>query len=181
MDCFFNNELFKQINGVAMGSPLDLLLLIFCLCYEQLWLKNCHCNFKPYMYRRYVDDTLVNFQDKSHALFFLNYINLQHSDISFTMETESNGNLPFLDLLVSKCNNKFLCSVFRKPTFSGLGNSFYSCCGRVFGINAVKTLIHRAFSLSSTYSLFHDEILFLKNYFVNNGYSDDLFSLKQPF
>ena len=38
----FNNEYSKQIDGVAMGSPLGPTFAnIFLSCYEQIWLKNC--------------------------------------------------------------------------------------------------------------------------------------------
>ena len=54
----FNNEYYKQIDGVAMGSPLGPTFAnIFLSYYEQIWLKNCPYEFKPVVYRRYVDDT----------------------------------------------------------------------------------------------------------------------------
>ena len=58
-------------------------------------------NFKPVFYRRYVDDTFVLFTDK-FLIQFLNYINRQHDNINFTMETESNNSLSFLDVFIKK-------------------------------------------------------------------------------
>ena len=66
--------------------------------YEEQWLSNCPSNFKPVFYRRYVDDTFVLLTDKSHAAQFSNYINRQQDNINFTMETESNNSLSFLDV-----------------------------------------------------------------------------------
>ena len=44
----FNNEYYKQIDGVAMGSPLGPTFAnIFLSYYEQIWLKNCPYEFKP--------------------------------------------------------------------------------------------------------------------------------------
>ena len=91
------------------------------------------------------------------------------------MDTESNAKLPFLDLLIEKCDDKLNFSIYRKPSFSGLGTSFFSYCHFNFKINAVKTLLHIAFSLSSSYLYFHREILFLKKYFHDNGFSIHLF------
>ena len=59
------NEYYKQINRVAMGSPLGSIFAnIFLSYYEQMWLKNCPCEFKPVMYKRYVDDTFLLFRSK---------------------------------------------------------------------------------------------------------------------
>ena len=40
----FNSECYKQIDGVAMGSPLGPTFgNIFLSYHEQIWLKNCRC------------------------------------------------------------------------------------------------------------------------------------------
>ena len=55
----FYNILYKQIDGVSMGSPLGPTLPNALLChYEKLWLDNCPTE-KPVVYRRYVDDIFV--------------------------------------------------------------------------------------------------------------------------
>ena len=172
----FNNSLYKQVDGVAMGSPLGPTFANIFLCYhEKKWLDECPTNFKPILYRRYVDDTLVIFSEKDHATQFFNYINKQHDNIAFTMDTEQNDKISFLDILIEKANNKLNFSIYRKPTFSGLGTSFFSYCHFNFKINAIKTLLHRAFLISSTYSSFHNEITFLKKYFNDNGFTINLF------
>ena len=56
----FDNILYKQIDGVSMGLPLGPTLANAFLChYEKLWLDNCPSDFKPLVYRRYVDDIFV--------------------------------------------------------------------------------------------------------------------------
>ena len=58
----FNNEYYKQIDGVAMGSPLrPTFASIFLRYYKQIRLKNCPYEFKPVIYKRYVDDTFLLF------------------------------------------------------------------------------------------------------------------------
>ena len=94
--------------------------------HEYSWINNCPNNFKPLFYRRYMDDTFVLFRDKSHAPLFLNYLNRQHSSINFTMETEEDCSLSFLDVDIKRNKKKFSTSVYRKPTFSGLGISYFS-------------------------------------------------------
>ena len=54
---FFDSNLYKQIDGVAMGSPLGPTLVNAFLChYEKIWLNECPSQFKPVIYRRYFDD-----------------------------------------------------------------------------------------------------------------------------
>ena len=101
---------------------------------------------------------------------FLDYVNVKHPNINFTVENEKQGTLSFLDINISRSNNKFVTSVFRKDTFTGLGLSYFSFCCNRFKINAIKTLIHRAYNISSNYLLLHQEFEFLKSYFINNGY-----------
>ena len=52
----FNGKLYKQVNGVAMGSPLGPILAnAFLVYFEKNWLLNCLSVFKPHYYRGYVD------------------------------------------------------------------------------------------------------------------------------
>ena len=53
----FKGKNYKQVDGVAMGSPLGPILANAFLCFhEQIWLNECTDEFKPAYYRRYVDD-----------------------------------------------------------------------------------------------------------------------------
>ena len=68
----FDFLLYKQIDGVAMGSPLGPTLANAFLChYEKEWLENCPSLFKPIVYKRYVDDIFVLFTDEEHVQRFL--------------------------------------------------------------------------------------------------------------
>ena len=63
----FNNEYYKQRDGVAMGSPLGPTFVNTFLSYHgQIWLKNCPCGFKTVIYKRHVDDTFLLFRSKDH-------------------------------------------------------------------------------------------------------------------
>ncbi|XP_069974787.1 uncharacterized protein [Penaeus vannamei] len=83
----FNESIYTQVDGIAMGSPLGPCYANTFLCYhEQAWLNNCPSSFKPIYYRRYMDDTFLLFNDPSHinpfmkptftglGLHFLSYI-----------------------------------------------------------------------------------------------------------
>ena len=63
----FDQQFYKQHDGVAMGSPLGSTLANVFLCYhEKVWLQNCPSEFNPVIYRKYVDDTFVLFRSKNH-------------------------------------------------------------------------------------------------------------------
>ena len=61
--------------------------------------------FKPVIYRRYVDDTFLLFRSKHHIEKFRNYLNRQHRNIKFTSETENENSVSFLDIKITRDNN----------------------------------------------------------------------------
>ena len=74
----FNGKFYNQIDGVAMGSPLALVLAnIFMGFYESKWLNEYNLN-KPKFYLRYVDNILAAFGKEQDSLNFLNFLNKRH-------------------------------------------------------------------------------------------------------
>ena len=73
----FDNEYYKQHDGVAMGSPLGPIFAnIFLSVHEILWLEKCPPEFGPVIYKRYVDDTFLLFQNINQIERFKYYLNL---------------------------------------------------------------------------------------------------------
>ena len=117
----FDSLLYKQIDRVAVGSPLGPTLANAFLChYKKEWLDNCPSPFKPIVYRRYVDDIFILFSCKEHLQPFVDYMNKQHRCIKFTSETEQNNTFAFLDINITRQNNQLKTSFYRKSTFSGI-------------------------------------------------------------
>ena len=171
----FNSRLFRQIDGVGMGLPLGPSFANVFMCfYEKIWLHDCPYDFKPILYRRYVDDTFLLFRDPSHVNLFLQYVNNKHPNIKFTCENEINGTISFLDIKISRLDNKFTTSVYRKSSFTGLGMNFFSFCTPQFKINSIRTLIFRAFNICSNFQNIHNEFEFLKSFFKCNGFPINL-------
>ena len=167
----FNNKLYTQVDGVAMGSPLGPTFANCFMCFhEEKWLDDCPLEFRPLYYRRYVDDCFVLFRKPEHIPKFQNYLNSKHANIKFTVEHESDGTLPFLDVLLTRNRNQISTSIYRKPTFTGLGLNFLSFVPENFKINAIKTLLYRCYHLSSDWKFVHMEIDYLTNFFKNNHY-----------
>ena len=167
----FKGKTYLQIDGVGMGNPLGPTFANLFLCsHENNWLQNCPLQFKPKLYRRYVDDTFLLFSDPSHIPLFLTYLNSQHPNINFTYEMEKDCTLNFLDVTINRKNNYFCTSVYRKPTFTGLGLRFDSFAPKSYKYNLISCLIHRAYKISSNFQLFHLEIVKLRKFFSANFY-----------
>ena len=67
----FNGLVFKQIDGVAMGSPLGPSLVNAFLSYhEKNRLNNSPEGFKPVFYQRYVDDIFILFKSNHPLKYF---------------------------------------------------------------------------------------------------------------
>ena len=117
-----------------------------------------------------MDDTFLIFDHHSHIQLFLTYLNSRHSSIKFTCENEQEGKLSFLDTTICNNNGRFTTSTYRKTTFTGLGLNYLSFLPPIYKINSIKTLLTRAYNVCSSWKAFHNEVEFLKDYFLCNGY-----------
>ena len=60
-------------------------------------------SFQPSLWQRYVDDKFVIWiHGDKHLHSFWNHLNSIRSSIQFTMEGDSEGSIPFLDVLVRR-------------------------------------------------------------------------------
>ena len=88
---------------MAMGSPLGPTLAnVFMSHMEKRWLKDCPLEFKPILYRRFVDDSSLLFNSDQQIQQFLEYLNNKHESIKFIVELSKNNILPFLDIKIKK-------------------------------------------------------------------------------
>ena len=154
----FKDSVYKQIDGISMGNPLAPLFSEFFMASLEDKMFNSHQDFYPRKYMRYVDDTLCFFDSELHVERFLNYINSLHRNIQFTVEKSINNNLPFLDIRISIQDGIVYTELYRKPTFTGRLLHFKSIVPRVWKSGLIKDLVHRAYNLSSNWSLFNKEI-----------------------
>ena len=165
----FNGQLFDQIDGVAMESPLGPSLAnIFMCMLEQRYLNECPSEFKPVLYRRYVDDTFCLFRSRSDIDKFLDHINSYHPNIKLTVELEMDNTLPFLDVSVTHDQNSFFTSLYRKKTFTRLFTDFGTLSPNKYKVNLIRVLVYRAFHICSTYANFHDEVVRIKGILKEN-------------
>ena len=167
----FNDCLYKQRDGATMGSPLGPAMAnVFLSFYEIQFLEQCPEEFKPVFYRRYVDGIFVLFESAEHLSKFRNYFNTCDSNMSCSFEQEKNGKLSFLDIEISREKGKFVTTVYRKPTFSGVYTHFESFLPTIYKFGMGYTLPYRCFKICSDWIKFPEELSFLKQVFLKKGY-----------
>ena len=117
----FNSKFYNQIDGVAMDSPLTLVLAnILMGFYESKWLNEYNLN-KSNFYLRYVDEILAAFDNEQDSLHFLDFISNRHPNIKFTIEKQINHSIAFLDVIISGINNQNLTlQTHHKLIYTGL-------------------------------------------------------------
>ena len=151
----FDGKIYKQTDGVAMGSQLSPSLANAFLCFqEQIWLNYCPEDFKPVYYRRYIDDMFALFCSPEDLEKLTNYLNSKYKNITFSYEKESNDSLPFLYILISRSKNSFKTYVYHKPTFSGVYSNFNRFIHDQCKIGLAFTLLFGTHSIVSYFSRF---------------------------
>ena len=171
----FNGKYYKQIDGVAMGSPLGPTLANIFLCFhEKNWLDQCPNIYKPTFFKRYVDDIFCLFENENQVHRFLTFLNSRHPNMNFTFENENNDTLPFLDVKITRFNQHFITSIYRKPTFSGIYTNFGSFIPDIYKRNLVSTLLFRIFTICSSWDLIHKEVVNLKSILRKNAFPESL-------
>ncbi|CAF1389693.1 unnamed protein product [Adineta ricciae] len=167
----FQNKIYKQIDGVAMGNPLAPII-------ADLWMQkmeeklNRFRKNKPIVWLRYVDDVFCLFTISETSIRdFHSRINKWHEKLNFTLELESNKSISFLDVLVTQDEeDKLTTSLYRKPTHTGLYMLWDSNQNRRYKLGLIRTLVIRIYRICSKQSLVERELSLLRKTLVNNGY-----------
>jgi len=158
-----------------MGSPLSPLLAeIFMDHLEKIIHKHKISNSFIYWYR-YVDDVLACFTGTNRQLdSFLEYINSLHEKINFTIETEKDNSINFLDLKISRIENKHIFSIYRKPSHTDTTIHQNSAHPVQHKLAAFHSMIHRLLNIPLSEKEYHSELNVIKQIAVNNGYSSHI-------
>ena len=127
MDCKFqfNGSFYNMKTGLAMGNPLSPVLAnIYMEYFESVLLRGAFN--RKLIWFRYIDDIICLWPDLEDLNRFFNIINGLVPSIKFTMEMEVDGCIPFLDVLIHRCENNFKFEVYRKPTSNDSFIHYYS-------------------------------------------------------
>ncbi len=129
---------------------------------------------KPSLWLRYVDDTFTLWPHNQDSLDeFLHHLNSICPTIQFTMETESNNQLPFLDITVKRTGpNKIKTEIYRKQTHTDRYLNYRSYHPHHIKNGIINTLNHRAKAICKDQTSLAQETNHLRSVFRSNGYPD---------
>ena len=122
-------------------------------------------------WRRYMNDTYTALP-ASCCQQFLEPLNSIETSIQFTLEKESEGKLPFLDVhLEHHSDGSISTTVFQKPTHTYKYLDFTSHHPLAHKMAVVRKLQHRAGTISSTIEAHEEEKDHVVSALLKNGYS----------
>ena len=102
--CNFDNNIYKQINGLPMGSPLSATLANIVMEEAETKIIN-ELTYYIKFYYRYMDDTLICLpKNKINDIF--DKFNKIHPNLVFAKGNSINDSINFLDLNIKVENNK---------------------------------------------------------------------------
>ena len=109
----FDGNIYRQVNGVAMGSPLGPVIAnIFMVELEKKVIPTI--SDKVSLWYRYVDDTFT-FVKKGEVDNVLRILDNFHNNIKFTFEKQTNDAIAFLDVkVIRKADGSFEIDIHRK-------------------------------------------------------------------
>ena len=124
----------------------------------------------PRIWHRFVDDVISVINSSDEAL-LLDHLNEQHPRITFTMERENEGKMPFMDVLFKRGEeDKFDRAVYRKPTHTGRCLSFDSHHPTSVKRGIVRGFVDRAIKVCSDEKSKKGEIGHIMGEMKGNGY-----------
>ena len=125
---------------------------------------------KPKIWKRYVDETII-ILDRSYVDSLLEHLNSRQPTIRFTMETEKDNKIVFLDSSVMREPYRRLTnSVYRKPTHTNQYLAHDSHHPQWVRRGIVKCLHDRAKRLAKKSSVIKEK-RHLSSVLVSNGFS----------
>ena len=129
----------------------------------------CQTDTPPKKWFRFMDDVFSI--TKKHALTnFHDLLNSIDPHINFTTEQEQNGQLSFLDTIVTRDNGSLIINVYRRLTHTDRYLDYSSHHDKQHKISTARTLLHRAAHLPNTNEGKQQEKHHVLNALRNNGY-----------
>ena len=174
----FNGKFYKQVDGVAMGSPQAPAIADICLNWllEEVF-KKTTASFNIF---RYVDDLFLAFDNSEVIEDTFNAFNSIHNKIQFTRESEVENQLAFLDVHIMKTRKGVETKIFRKPTFTGLYINWQSYVPLKFKKNLLFTLLDRAYKICNSHAFIHQEFQKISTLLQKNGFQLTLLIITLP-
>ena len=115
-------------------------------------------------------DIFCTFDSKKKRLFYNS--NKVHSNVSLSKEVEADGQLAYLNVLLTKTETGIESTTYRKNTHTRLYNKWESLSPLQYKKSINQSLLHRSYKICSSYQLIHKEFQNIKSCFLSNGYPD---------
>ena len=171
----FNNKLFKQIDGVSMGSRLGPIIANIFMDYFECQHINELTKLGVKLWLRYVDDTFVVINNKNQADKILDYLNKCHPTIKFTIEKETNNEINFLDVKIKReLDGTITTSTYRKPTFTGVMLNWNSLTSIKYKKGLIGCLLDRSYKICSNNQQRIIEMEELRDLLLKNNYPQQI-------
>ena len=168
----FDNKIYRQNYGVAMGSSLSPILAnVYMEYFEATLVPRINVPLITLKgWWRYVDDIFAILEgDESKIETFLEQLNSFERSIQFTLERSQENKLPFLDILIENKGTNFEFTTYRKPTHTNSYIHFFSFHNHEVKMGVMVGLFLRALRICDPHKL-DEEINFIRNSFMELAY-----------
>ncbi len=129
---------------------------------------------QPKYYARYVDDIFSIFNSKENAERFLQFLNCHYPCLKFTMESEEEGVLRFLDTVIKRNGDSLDYAWSIKDTNTGIYIPSSAYAPFRYKTAAIRALFSRAYRLCSNTDSYQDACSKIFEIFLKNGYQHSL-------
>ena len=145
----FLGQIYQPDKGVAMGSPISSTMAeIFLQQLENSIIKHLIDAKILSFYTRYVDDILLIYDStRTNPDNILQYVDTIHSNIQLSPTMQSENNIHFLELSITRRPTCLNISVFHKPTSTDTTINFLSNHPLEHKMAAYRYLTHRMHTL----------------------------------
>ena len=172
---FFNNQMYKQVAGTAMGpshacSYADLAMSDF----DTLVTNNTSVADKLKLWLRFRDDIFtpwIGTVDELHN--FTEWLNSINPKIRFTLESHSTSSINYLDCVVFKSGGRLCTRMYHKPSDTFAYMSPKSCHPPHIARNIPYGIAVRVRRVCSSDQDFDNEADFLTTKLVERGYNEN--------
>jgi hypothetical protein len=141
--------MYEPDKDVAMGSPLSgTIAKIFLQQLEKTHIKHLMDSKHLIFYARYVDDILIVYDSTlTSATSIQHYMDTIHSNIKLNLTHETNDNISFLDLSITRKPTSLELDIYCKTTATQTTINFLSNHPLEHKLTAYRFFINRMLSL----------------------------------
>jgi hypothetical protein len=171
----FNDHFYKQHSCLAMGAPTSAILAeTFIQFLEHNIIYKILEKHHIIDYYRYVDDILIIYNSEHTNIYnTLQEFNTAHHNLKFTLETETQNTINYLDITINKQQDKLTFGIYRKPTTTNSIIHNSSCHPNEHKRSAITYLNNRMNTYHLTPENKAQEYTIIKEILTNNGYNNN--------